>query len=308
MPPRLSRLVVVVLSFVLAPMAGAGVAGSPATAAQMCEPTHPTARIVSLHVPNVVPGTFPAPTGPHPDGIFTPQRFRLDADNPCNGSGPGCPNGAPETCAPPRYTTLTISGKRAAGSGASCAFRHELEPLGEYVASSGLYSYAGSWSWAANDVYAKNAGAPRLTNRCAGAYDVVATLRNEESDGTLISGSNTYRQSHSFLVRRPARLTATAGPATVRVGSPVQVGGRLTRADWDQSTNPQVAYPGQPVLLQRATQYGIFHTLTKVRTDRRGHPHARVKALRGTRCYRWVFKANATTQGRTADGVCLTAR
>jgi hypothetical protein len=86
------------------------------------------------------------------------------------------------------------------------------------------------------------------------------------------------------------------------------VGGRLTRANWDLTNNPQVAYSGQPLMLQRATsQFGVYHTLTTVRTDRRGHPHARVKALSGTRCYRWVFKANATTQGQLADGACLTA-
>ena len=109
-------------------------------------------------------------------------------------------------------------------------------------------------------------------------------------------------------MRRPSRLTANASPEPVRVGRTVTVKGRLTRANWDAYSNPQQGYAGQRLLLQRRTSTGSYHTLRSVRTDRRGYVRTGVKALNGTRCYRWVFPENATTQGRRSGGDCVRAR
>jgi hypothetical protein len=102
-------------------------------------------------------------------------------------------------------------------------------------------------------------------------------------------------------------LTANASPEPVRVGRTVTVKGRLTRANWDLYANPQQGYAGQLVLLQRRTSTGTYHTLKSVRTDRRGYVRTGVRVLSGTRCYRWVFPENATTQGRHSGGDCARA-
>jgi hypothetical protein len=148
-----------------------------------------------------------------------------------------------------------------------------------------------------------------LSNKCAGAYDMVVTIRNVGSDkSTLISGSNTYLQSHSFIVRRPSRLSTNVAPSRVRIGSTVAVRGRLTRADWDKPSNPQTAYARQRVYLQRATSTsGTYHTLKSVVTDKRGYLHTDVKTLSGTRCYRFVSHTNSTTQRKVAHADCIRA-
>ena len=94
----------------------------------------------------------------------------------------------------------------------------------------------------------------------------------------------------------------------MRVGRTVTVKGRLTRANWDVYRNPMQGYAGQRVLVQRRTATGTYHTLKSVRTDRRGYLHTGIKALSGTRCYRWVFPQNTTTEGRTSGGDCVRAR
>ena len=299
-PQHLGRLVVGVALSLIVPLPVLVGTASRSAAAGACPP----ARIDSFRANNVVPGTYPPPTGPHPDRTYTPQRFRLNADNPCNGTG--CPQDDP-SCVP-TFTYVTATGKRTVGSGASCRFTRETDPSYERQPS-GLYSYWGTWNWTDKDAKADGSFyGPRLTNDCAGAYDVTVRIRNEKADGSVTSTSAPYRQSRSFVVRRPSRLTTNARPEPVRIGGTVTVRGRLTRTDWDRATNPQVAYAGQRVLLQRATPTGRYHTLKAVRTDRRGYLHTRVKALSGTRCYRWVFHTNATTQGRAATQDCVRAQ
>ena len=53
---------------------------------------------------------------------------------------------------------------------------------------------------------------------------------------------------------------------------------------------------------------GVYHSLKVIRTDRRGYLRTGVKALSGTRSYRWVFKANAATQDPVAAPDCVRAR
>ncbi len=301
MPHHLGRLIVGVVLSLLVPTPVLVATASTSTAADGCPP----ARIDSFHANNVVPGTYPPPTGPHPDRTYTPQRFRLNADNPCNGTG--CPQDDP-SCVP-TFTYVTATGQRTAGSGASCRFTRKTDPNYERLPS-GLHSYSGTWNWTDKDAKADGSFyGPRLTNKCAGAYDVAVRIRNENADGSVTSTSEPYRQSRSYSVRRPSRLATNAGPEPARVGRTVTIKGRLTRTDWNQATNPQVAYVGQRVLLQRATSpTGVYHTLKAVRTDRRGYLRTGVKALSGTRCYRWVFHTNATTQGRVATEDCVRAR
>jgi hypothetical protein len=169
----------------------------------------------------------------------------LYADNPCDQSFSGCLGQDDPVCASaPRDTYLTVVGRRTAGSGAHCSFRrHEFAPNYDYGFSTGRPSYVGYWNWTDRDGNAADPIAgPKLTNECAGAFDVVVTLRNEYQDKTLVSGSNIYRQSRSFAVRRPGRLTANAG-APAAVGTQATISGRLTRADWDKAGNPQVPTP-----------------------------------------------------------------
>ena len=165
----------------------------------------------------------------------------------------------------------------------SCRYTRETDPNSERLPS-GLYSYSDAWYWTEKDANADgHYYGPRLTNKCAGAYDVVVRIRNEDSDGSVTSISEPYRQSRSFHVRRPSRLTTNVGDSA-RVGRTTAVNGRLTRTDWEQATNPQAGYAGRRVLLQRATSpTGVYHSLKAVRTDRRGYLRTGVKALSGIR-------------------------
>jgi hypothetical protein len=316
MQHRLGRLVVGIVLAVLIPLPVVVATVSTASAAETCEPTHPPADIQSLHALDVVPGTHLATTYFMNGRTRTPQRFRLFVDNPCYGAGnEQCPNDHPEFCSNQTYTYLTMSGQRTLGSGASCRFRHtarDRQYLLRYDVDpvSGQASYSGFLYWSDRDGLA-NGGVygPELSNKCAGAYDMVVTIRNVGSDKkTLISGSNAYRQSHSFVVRRPSRLSTNLAASKVRAGSTVPVRGRLTRADWDKPRNPQTAYAGQRVYLQRATsKSGTYHTLKSVKTDRHGYAHTTTRALSDTRCYRFVFPTNSTTQRKVSAGDCVVA-
>lgn len=294
MPQFLGRLIfgVVLSVLVSAPVVVAGASTATATGTVTETAVCPPAIIQSFRANNVVPENH----------TYAPQRYRLNANNPCNGHG--CPQDEP-SCVP-TFTYMTVTGQRTAGSGASCRFSRESEPNSEL--QDGGLSYTDTRWWTINDAVAKGAWAPRLSNACAGAWDVTVKIRNENYDGTVTSTSAPYRQSRSFIVRRPSRLTTNAGPDP-RVGSTATIKGRLTRTDWNQATNPQVGYPGQRVFLKRATsEWGIYHTLKTVRTDRNGYLRTGVKALSGTRCYRWVFHTRTTTQRGVSAADCTTTR
>jgi len=291
------RLVIAVASLLVVstPVVTTTAQAAPAEAVSTCvPPDYPAPRVVSFTATDVVPGTD-ATRG------YAEQRFTARTDNPCGQVG--CEMG--RTC-----TALQVAARRTAGSGASCVFHTYDEPTPRAEAD-GTTTYEDVVPWTDNDDN-DDLDTPTLTNRCAGAYDVSVTVTNGYQNPTtgqhVSASSEPFLQTRSFTVRRPSRLSANAGPEPVRVGRTVTVVGRLTRANWDARHNPMQGYGGQPVLLQRRTASGTYNTLKSVRTDRRGYLHTGTKALSGTRCYRWVFAQNTTTDGRTSGGDCVRAR
>lgn len=269
---------------------------APVEAVSTCvPPDNPAPRVLSFTATDVVPGS---------DSIrgYAEQRFTARADNPCGQVD--CEAG--KTC-----TSLQVAGRRTAGSGAGCVFHSYDEPTARPEAD-GTSTYEDVMPWTDNDAN-DDLDSPTLNNKCAGAYDVSVTVANgyyDAATGKYASASSApFLQTRSFTVRRPARLrAANASPEPVRVGRTVTVTGRLTRANWDVYRNPMQGYAGQRVLVQRRTATGAYNTLKSVRTDRRGYLHTGIKALSGTRCYRWVFPENTTTEGRTSGGDCVRAR
>ena len=283
------RLVIGVASVLVAatPVLVTTTQAAPAEAVPTCvPPDNPAPRVLSFIASDVVPGS---------DSIrgYAEQRFTARVDNPCGQAD--CEMG--KTC-----TSLQVAGRRTAGSGAGCVFHKYDEPTARPEAD-GTKTYEDVMPWTDNDAASDDLDSPTLNNTCAGAYDVSVTVANGAS-----ASSAPFRQARSFTVRRPSRLSANASPEPVRVGRTVTVKGRLTRANWNAYGNPMQGYAGQSVVLQRRTATGTYNTLKSVRTDRRGYLHTGIKALSGTRCYRWVFPENTTTQGRTSGGDCVRAR
>jgi len=291
------RLVIGVASVLVAatPVLVTTAQAAPVEAVSTCvPPDNPAPRVLSFTATDVVPGS---------DSIrgYAEQRFTARADNPCGHVD--CETG--KTC-----TSLQVAGRRTAGSGAGCVFHTYDEPTPRPEAD-GTKTYEDVMPWTDNDGN-DDLDSPTLNNTCAGAYDASVTLTNYYYDATTgkytPASSGPFLQTRSFTVRRPSRLSVNASPEPVRVGRTVTVKGRLTRANWNAYGNPMQGYASQRVLIQRRTATGTYNTLKSVRTDRRGYLHTGIKALSGTRCYRWVFPENTTTEGRTSGGDCVRAR
>ena len=143
---------------------------------------------------------------------------------------------------------------------------------------------------------------PRLTNACAGAWDLTASFSHTSSDGSTAVGApmTTVR---AFSVRRRAALTTNAGPEPVHAGGLVTVRGRLTRADWNG--RPYQPYDGMRVALQRRSETGRYTTLRWIRTGTDGRLRTTLRALSTPRCYRWVFPGSSTTAPADGNGDCL---
>ena len=93
------------------------------------------------------------------------------------------------------------------------------------------------------------------------------------------------------------------------------VKGRLTRqamAPVRLSTGAHidkyVAFGGEPVVLQRRTLSGTYHSIRTVRSTKDGYLTTKLKALPEDRCYRWVYRGSDTTLSVTAGGDCVHVR
>ena len=104
------------------------------------------------------------------------------------------------------------------------------------------------------------------------------------------------------------RLTADASPEPVRRGRPVTVRGRLTRLSSNESAARYVAVAGARVVLQRRTLTGPYTSIRTVRTSDGGYLTTRLKALRGDRCYRWVYGGSPTTLAVASGRDCVHVR
>ena len=299
--------VVSVLVATLTPtLATAQAAPAPATAAPAaavvptCTGTDTTPpKILSATVEDVTPGSKP------PRARFDEQELAVHVDNPCG--NPDCSEFGPNPDCAAARADIRFTAKRTAGSGAGCLHNRYVDPT-DNPQPDGTSIYTDPLFWTTNDFNEEAAGSPQLFNKCAGAYDVTLVVSNNFVTPGIGTYSEPFTQTRSFTVRRPSKLTANATPEPVRVGRTVTVKGHLTRANWDRNNNPFEGYANQRVLLQRRTATGTYNTIKSVRTDRHGYLHTGVKALSGTRCYRWVFNETTTTAARTSGGDCVRAR
>lgn len=285
--------------------------GAPAAAA-VCTPADAPPRVLAVQADDVT--LLPSSRG------FAQQAVHVTVRNACGGTSVYECEADPATTS---CTGLLLQFRRSGQVGEkarACAVRTSTDYVG---AGSGpvatdqpdVYDYPLSkpWTFEANDDY----GTPATTSACAGPWDIVATPYNTYK----VSGTFTTTKGEPFAAKavfslfRGSRLGTNASPEPVRRGATVTVTGRLTRqamAPNRLSTGAPIdkylGFGGEPVVLQRRTLSGSYHSLRTVRSTRDGYLTTRLKALPEDRCYRWVYRGSDTTLPVTSGGDCVHVR
>lgn len=281
-------------------------------AAAGCTPADAPPQVLAIHAADVT--LLPSSRG------FTDQSVHVTVRNACGGTSVYDCAADPATTS---CTGLLLQFRRSGQVGEkarACAVRTSTDYSGTGngpVATNqpDVYDYPldKTWTFEANDDY----GTPATTSACAGPWDIVATPFNTYQVAgrfTTTKGAP-FTGKAVFSLFRGSRLTTNASPEPVRRGATLTVKGRLTRqamAPNRLSTGARidkyVAFAGEPVLLQRRTLSGTYHSIRTVRSNRDGYLTTRLKALPEDRCYRFTYRGSDTTRPVTAGGDCVHVR
>ena len=277
-----------------------------------CTPADAPPRVLAVQADDV--SLLPSSQG------FTQQAVHVTVQNACGGTSVYDCAADPATTS---CTGLLLQFRRSGQVGAkarACAVRTstDYDGTGTGPVATGqpdVYDYplSKTWTFEATD----DTGTPATTSACAGPWDIVATPFNTYQ----VAGRFTTTQGAPFTGKavfslfRGSRLTTNASPEPVRRGATVTVRGRLTRqamapnpGSTDAHINRYVAFGGEPVVLQRRTLTGTYHSIRTVRSNRDGYLTTKVKALPEDRCYRFVYRGSDTTLPVTAVGDCVHVR